>query len=121
VGGGGHEVTLRRLTLRDDAYIDLLLADERLNEASSHLDARAHALVQVAALIAVDATPPAYMEAIDAARREHVSDDEIVGCLIAVMAAVGVARVVSAAPKLGLALGYDVDLALELLDDQLEV
>jgi alkylhydroperoxidase/carboxymuconolactone decarboxylase family protein YurZ len=121
VGGAGHEVTLRRLTLRDDAYVDLLLADERLNEASSHLDARTHALVQVAALIAVDATPPAYMDAIAAAHRVGVSDDEIVGCLIAVLGPVGVARVVSAAPRLGLALGYDVDRALELLDDQLEV
>jgi 4-carboxymuconolactone decarboxylase len=44
------------------------------------------------------------------------SYDEIVGTLIAVMPIVGVARVVSAAPKLGLALGYDVSAALELVD-----
>ena len=34
-------------------------------------------------------------------------------CLIAVAPEVGLARVVSAAPELALALGYDVDAALE--------
>jgi hypothetical protein len=37
---------------------------------------------------------------------------EIVGVLIAVAPAVGVARTVSAAPELALAIGYDIDLAL---------
>ena len=41
------------------------------------------------------------------------SIDEIVGTLIAVAPTVGLARVVSAAPELALALGYDVDAALE--------
>ena len=39
--------------------------------------------------------------------------EELVGTLIVVMPIVGVARVVSAAPNLGLALGYDVSDALE--------
>jgi hypothetical protein len=64
------------------------------------------------------------MEAIAAARRWGATSDEIVGCLIAVLSVVGVARVVSAAPKVGLALGYDVESALELLgpldDDELD-
>ena len=42
--------------------------------------------------------------------------DEIVGTLVAVMSLTGVPRTVSAAPKLGLALGYDVEAALEALD-----
>jgi 4-carboxymuconolactone decarboxylase len=118
---GGHETTLRRLALREDGYIDGLFAGDQRNIAASQLDGRTHALVQIAALIAVDATPPSYMDAIAAARSFHATDDEIVGCLIAVLPAVGVARVVSAAPKVGLALGYDVDSALELhgpLDDE---
>jgi hypothetical protein len=40
----------------------------------------------------------------------------MVGTLIALMPIVGVARVVSAAPNLALALGYDVAEALELVD-----
>ena len=41
------------------------------------------------------------------------SIDEIVGTLIAVVPTVGLARAVSAAPELALALGYDVEAALE--------
>jgi hypothetical protein len=37
----------------------------------------------------------------------------VVACLLAALRVLGAARVVSAAPKLGLALGYDVGAALE--------
>ena len=107
-----YEDTLRKLSVRDNDCIERLLAQEA-NEAASRLDGKTHALVRVAALIAVDAPPPSYMDAIASAQQWGASSDEIVGCLIAVLPAVGVARVVSAAPKVGLALGYDVDAALE--------
>jgi 4-carboxymuconolactone decarboxylase len=110
--GADYEDTLRKLSVRDNDCIERLLAQEA-NEAASRLDGKTHALVRVAALIAVDAPPPSYMDAIASARQWDASNDEIVGCLIAVLPAVGVARVVSAAPKVGLALGYDVDAALE--------
>jgi 4-carboxymuconolactone decarboxylase len=108
-----HEETLRKLALRDDGYIERLLADSDASKADSRLDRRTHALVRLAALIAVDAATPSYLEAIDSARASDASSDEIVGCLVAVLPAIGVARVVSAAPKIGLALGYDVEAALE--------
>ena len=38
------------------------------------------------------------------------------GTLVAVAPLIGVARAVSAAPKLGIAIGYDVDAALEKLE-----
>jgi alkylhydroperoxidase/carboxymuconolactone decarboxylase family protein YurZ len=108
-----HEETLRKLSLRDDAFVDLLLADSCRNANASTLDGRTHALVRIGALIALDAALPSYVEAIESARRAGASSEEIVGCLVAVLPAVGVARVVSAAPKVGLALGYDVEAALE--------
>jgi hypothetical protein len=108
-----HEQALRKLSVRDDAFIDELLSDEHANEAASSLDGKTHALVRVAALVAIDAPTPSYLEAVRSAQRWHASSDEILGCLIAILPAVGVARVVSAAPKVGLALGYDVDAALE--------
>jgi alkylhydroperoxidase/carboxymuconolactone decarboxylase family protein YurZ len=111
-----HEETLRKLAVRDDAYVDRLLSDGRASEAASALDRRTSALVQIGALIALDATPPSYMDAVEEARTHGASCDEIAGCLVAVLPTVGVARVVSAAPKLALALGYDVDAALELVD-----
>lgn len=108
-----HEETLRKLTVRDDAFVTLLLSDERARDAAARLDGRTLALVRLAALIALDAAPPSYMEAIETARGWGATNDEIAGCLVAVLPAVGVARVVSAAPKVALALGFDVEAALE--------
>jgi len=111
-----HEETLRKLAVRDDAYVDLLLSNGLACEAEAALERRTSALVRIGALIALDAAPPSYMEAIEDARANGASCDQIVGCLVAVLPTVGVARVVSAAPKVALALGYDVDAALELID-----
>ena len=111
-----YKLTLRRLALRDDRYIDALLSEERGNAKLAGIDPRSHALLRIAALIAVDAAPPSFMSAVEAGLDAGATYDEIVGTLIAVMPIVGVARVVSAAPNLGLALGYDVSEALELVD-----
>jgi len=110
---GDHECTLRKLAIRDDAFIDGLLASDRANLAESALDSKSHALVRLGALIAVDAASPSYLDALESARAGGASDDELVGCLIAVLPELGAARVISAAPKLGLAIGYDVAAALE--------
>jgi len=53
------------------------------------------------------------MTNVEVAFATGASIDEIVGTLIAVAPTVGLPRVVSAAPELALALGYDVDAALE--------
>jgi len=108
-----HETTLTKLAIADDAYYETVLAPESSNVAESHLDEKTHALVRLGALVAVNASSPGYMWTVDAARRHGASEEEIVGCLIAALPAVGVANVVSAAPKLALALGYDVTAALE--------
>jgi 4-carboxymuconolactone decarboxylase len=108
-----YEETLRKLSVRDNTYVNLLLSDDYANEVASRLDGKTHALVRIAALAAIDAAPPSYLEAIEAAGVCGATSDEIVGCLIAILPAAGVARVVSAAPKVGLALGYDLDAALE--------
>jgi alkylhydroperoxidase/carboxymuconolactone decarboxylase family protein YurZ len=111
-----YKQTLRRLAVRDDRYIDALLSEERSNATLAGIDPKSHALLRIAALIAVDAAPPSYMSAVEAGLTAGASYEEIVGTLIAVIPIVGVARVVSAAPNLGLALGYDVAEALELVD-----
>jgi hypothetical protein len=67
-------------------------------------------------LLAVDAGQSSYNATVDVALASGASLDEIVGILIAVAPAVGLGRVVSAAPELGLALGYDVNAALEAQD-----
>jgi 4-carboxymuconolactone decarboxylase len=112
-GVDNHETTLTKLAIADEAYYQALLSGETNNVAESHLDEKTHALVRLGALVAIDATAPGYMWAVEAARRRGASEDEIVGCLIAALPAVGVANAVAAAPKLALALGYDVTAALE--------
>lgn len=107
-----HEETLRKLAIRDDAYVESVLAEEE-NLSASELDARSHALARIAALVAVDAAPPSYMASVELGLEAGLAREDIVGVLVAVMPVVGVARVVSAAPKLSLALGYDIAGALE--------
>ena len=111
-----YKLTLRKFALRDDRFIDSLLSQDRASASVSGIDPLSHALLRIAALIAIDAAPPSFMSAVEAGLDAGASYDEIVGTLIAVMPIVGVARVVSAAPNLALALGYDVAEALELVD-----
>ena len=112
-----YQVILHKLAVRDDRYIEGLLQNEHASVTIAGVEERTHALVRIGALIALDASPASYMPSVDAALRAGASRDEIVGTLIAVLPTVGVARVVSAAPNLGLALGYDVAEALELVEN----
>jgi 4-carboxymuconolactone decarboxylase len=113
----GYKLILRKLALRDDRYIESLLAEERASAAVSSLDARSRAFVRLGALIEMDAAPPSYMSAVDCALEAGVTYDEIVGTLISLLPIVGAARVVSAAPNLALALGYDVSEAFEVVEN----
>jgi 4-carboxymuconolactone decarboxylase len=103
---------LRKLALCDDVLVAALLAGES-DRAEPRLDAKTHALVCLSATLAVDAGQPTYQQAVDRALSAGASTDEIVGSLDAVISLTGVPRAVSAAPKLALALGYDVEAALE--------
>ena len=105
--------TLRRLVIHDDAYLESILAQGFGDTSASGLDAKTQALARVGALVAVGASTPEYMSAIESGLASGASVDEIVGVLVAVLPSIGADRVVSAAPKLALALGYDVDEALE--------
>ena len=112
-----YQRTLRKLAVRDEQYIEALLQNDRANPTLSGIDERAHALIRIGALIALDASTPAYMDSVNKALRAGATREEIVGTLITVLPTVGVARVVTAAPKLGLAIGYDVGAALELVEN----
>jgi alkylhydroperoxidase/carboxymuconolactone decarboxylase family protein YurZ len=116
-----HEEMLRRLAISDDGYVDALLAHDPSDVGARCLDPKTHALVRIGALITMNAAPAHYMAAVESAKEHGATLDEIVGTLIAVMPVVGTARVVTAAPKLGLAIGYDVGHALEQLDPEPEL
>lgn len=103
---------LRRLAIHDDAFVSLLLGEEN-SHVGSALDPRTTALVRVAATVAVDAAPSSFQHAVALAFAAGASNDEIVATLEAVTPVTGAARAVGCAPKLALALGYDVEAELE--------
>ncbi|WP_338748136.1 carboxymuconolactone decarboxylase family protein [Janibacter alittae] len=73
------------------------------------LDAKTGSLVRLGALVTVLAGVPSIRVEIDAAVGAGATEAEIVGVLDALLPVVGRPRVVAAAPKVALALGYDVD------------
>ena len=105
---------LRRLAVHDDALLDALSVDA--SPRPSVIDEKTTALVRVAATIAVDAAPYSFQHAIALALAAGATSNEIVASLEAVTPVTGAARVVQCAPKVALALGYDVDAALERHD-----
>ena len=107
------ECILRKLTVGDDRYIESILVPDEGSAEAVGIDARAVALTRLGALISVGGEPPSYMSVVDEALAAGATVGEVVGTLIAVLPVVGSARVVAAAPSLGLALGYDVNAALE--------
>ena len=106
---------LRRLAMHDEALVELILSEERTH-TEPVLDERTAALVRVAATIAVDAPPSSFQHAVALALAAGVTSDQIVATLEAVTPVTGAPRVVQCAPKVALALGYDVDAALERPD-----
>ncbi len=104
---GAHEEKLRRLALNDTERV--------LHLPCVALDARTRAILDLAVLIAVDGPASAFETATTAAMAAGATEDELVEILIAAAPTIGTAHVVSAAPKLALAMGYDVDAALEEL------
>jgi 4-carboxymuconolactone decarboxylase len=106
---------LRRLAVHDEALLDAIATDGS-SFATGVIDEKTVALVRVAASIALDAAPSSFQHAVAFALAAGVTSDEIVASLEAVTPVTGAARVVQCAPKVALALGYDVDAALERHD-----
>lgn len=106
---------LRRLAVHDEALLTAISLG-RSAFALSVIDERTAALVRVAATIAVDASPASFQHAVALALAAGATSDQIVASLEAVTPVTGSARVVQCAPKVALALGYDVDAALERWD-----
>jgi 4-carboxymuconolactone decarboxylase len=113
-----HEELLRRLAINDDTVLETVLSPVCTNAFPSSLDAKASGLLRLAALIASEAGGASYEWGVANAQEAGATDEDIVAVLVAIAPVVGLARVVTATPRLAKAMGYDVDHALELLDDQ---
>jgi alkylhydroperoxidase/carboxymuconolactone decarboxylase family protein YurZ len=113
---GQVEARLRRLTCnaRDETFP---VGDAGSPRALvSGLEPRAEALVRLASLVAMRAPASSYRCTVEAALQAGATHEDLIGTVIAVASTVGLSRLVSASVGLALALGDDIDAALEWLD-----
>jgi alkylhydroperoxidase/carboxymuconolactone decarboxylase family protein YurZ len=110
-----HE-TLRRLTMIDEAFIeDQARLGLGLNGTPA-MDAKSIALLRLAAAVAIG-SPGVFLEwSTGRALAAGATEDEIAEVLVAIAPVAGLSRVVAAAPEVAIALGYDVEAALEESD-----
>ena len=108
-----YEERLRRLALHDDHLMRSMLTIPPGHVEACGLDPKSCALVRLGVLVALGTGCTSYQWGVQWAMAAGATADEIVGALMAVAPIAGVARVVAAAPQVALALGYDLDAALE--------
>jgi 4-carboxymuconolactone decarboxylase len=100
---------LRRLAINDAGFGEV--GGPEVD--SLGLDSKTLELVRLAALVAVGGAVPSYGAQADASLNAGATAAEIVDVLVGVVPIVGLPCAVAAAPKLALALGYDIDDALQ--------
>jgi 4-carboxymuconolactone decarboxylase len=112
-----YQEILRRLAIIDDGFIEdpaglgLSLAGARV------LDPRTAALVQVGALAAIGSPAVCLEWSTARALAAGATEDEITDVLLAIAPVAGLGRVVTAVPGVADGFGYDLEAALEELDD----
>ena len=106
--------TFRRLTLGDQALLRSVFSG--VDGTADVLDERTASLVRLAALVVVDADTPAYQCEVREALGTGASVEQITAVLFVIARIAGSAVLMSAAPRIALALGYDVDADLEADD-----
>ena len=112
-----YQEILRRLAIIDDGFVEdraglgLGLAGVRV------LDPRTAALVQIAALAAIGSPAVCLEWSSTRALAAGATEDEITDVLLAIAPVTGLGQVVTAVPGVADAFGYDIEAALEELDD----
>ena len=76
---------------------------------TTRLDQKVGLLVRLGALLTLGAATSSLRVTVEQAIQAGASEPEIVDVLVTVGPAVGLARVVAAAPRLAVALGYDLE------------
>lgn len=103
------ERLLRRLAINDEESVRMVLSNGTQLPTGEVLRPKVDLLVRLGALLALGASTNSLRTTVDRALEAGATEAEIVGVLIAVAPAVGLARVVSSAPRLALAIGYDIE------------
>ena len=107
------EETFRRLTIGDRALLATFGDEDATRRLGLALDARVESLIRLAALIALDAPYASFRCAVEAAQRAGAREEDLLATLVLLGDIVGTPKVISAAPRIALAAGYDVEAALE--------
>ena len=106
-----YREVLRLLAINDEHFAEECVSG--VGDESLKLDPKTLALVRIGALVAVGGAVPSYGAEADAAVSAGATAAEIVEVLLGVVSVVGLPSVVAAAPSLAMALGYDINDALE--------
>jgi 4-carboxymuconolactone decarboxylase len=101
------EHVLRRLALNDERSVRVLLSES--GWPACELDAKERALVRLGALLSVRAATVSLRCNVELGYAAGATEGEILAVLLAIGPAIGEAQAVAAAPRLALALGYDVE------------
>ena len=109
--------TLRRLAIIDEGFVQDQAGLGLSLSWESALDAKTAALLQLAASITLGSPAVCLQWSAGRALAAGATDDEIADALLAIAPVTGLGRVVSAAPEVATALGYDITAALEEPDD----
>jgi len=103
------ERLLRLLALNDEESVGMVLGGAPGPAVGMVLRPKIDMLVRLGALLALGAATSSLRATVERAIEAGASEAEIVGVLVAVAPAVGLARVVSTAPRLAVAIGYDIE------------
>ena len=105
--------TLRRLAMIDEGFVQDKAGLGIDLAATPALDPKTAALLQLGALVAIGSPAVCLEWAAARAMAAGATEDEIADVLLAIAPVTGLGRVVSAAPDVATALGYDIAAALE--------
>jgi 4-carboxymuconolactone decarboxylase len=112
-----YQEILRRLAIIDDGFVEDRAGLGLGLVAARALDPRTAALVQVGALAAIGSPAVCLEWSTTRALAAGATEDEITDVLLAIAPVAGLGRVVTAVPGVADGLGYDIEAALEGLDD----
>ncbi len=112
-----YQETLRRLAMIDEGFVEDEAGLGLTLARTSVLEPKIAALVQLAILVASGSPAVCLHWSTTRALASGATEDEIADVLLAIAPVTGLARIVSAAPDVATALGYDIGAALEELDD----
>ncbi len=102
------EDLLRRLAFNDERVLAMVLT-RHPGAYRAELSAKTDVLIRLAALLSVGATTPSLRDAVGQASAAGATTDEIVGVLVSVGPTIGLAGLVASAPRLAMAIGYDLE------------